>query len=126
MKYFSVYRAVLDGFADVKLGSTAWYADFDLQPWAVLDSPAILSFVVNATGSVQALEAVIKINNHTVVQYGPTNIDLTRPFQEVFRYRPNTNTPILKHVGNWITAEVVGGQGTFRISDVIVWYQNAD
>ena len=57
-----------------------------------------------------------------VWSYGPTDADLTRPFHEVVEFK--NNIKILKIDDNRLDMKVESGQGTLRISDIVVWFQN--
>jgi hypothetical protein len=80
----------------------------------------ILSFMVNSMGAAKALKANISINGVNVWSYGPTDADLTRPFHEVVKKTDQA----LKIGSNMLRVKLESGQGTFRVSDIVVWFQS--
>jgi hypothetical protein len=80
----------------------------------------ILSFMVNSMGAAKALKANISINDVNVWSYGPTDADLTRPFHEVVKKTDKA----LKIGSNMLRVKLESGQGTFRVSDIVVWFQS--
>jgi hypothetical protein len=80
----------------------------------------ILSLMVNSMGAAKALKANISINGVNVWNYGPTDADLARPFHEVVKKTDQA----LKIGSNMLRVKLESGQGTFRVSDIVVWFQS--
>ena len=116
------YVVVSDAPTDLKIsGDIDKEFSFSIPSTAaVATQHSILSLMVNSTGAVNDLKANISINGVKVWGYGPTETDLTRSFHEVVKTTENA----LKIGSNMLTVKVESGQGTFRVSDIVVWFQN--
>jgi hypothetical protein len=117
------YKTILDDPKDLKVGAdTDWDLDFNLPNTMAIDKTAVLTFMVQSTGGgSQGLHAKVYINGHDLFTYGPTNTDLSRPFQVLFQ---DPTHPILQKGNNNIAIKLLGGLGTFRFSDVVVWFKD--
>ncbi|WP_224367827.1 hypothetical protein [Hyalangium versicolor] len=80
---------------------------------------AVLMFMVNGTAGSNNLVAQVAINNNVVSTYGPADTALTRPFHEIFPggFLKTGNN-------NKIAVQIVGGSGTFKVSDVVIWFMD--
>jgi hypothetical protein len=118
------YVVVSDAPSDLKIGDNQVNVkDFDFpipDNAAVTKQHSILSLMVHSMGSAKALKANVSINGVNVWSYGPTDADLTRPFHEVVKGSENA----LKIGPNRLKVTLESGQGTFRVSDIVVWFQN--
>ena len=85
-------------------------------------SPGILWYMVHSTGSVAQIKVDVSINGKAVTSYGPTSTDLTRPFHEIVGHDAN-DVAILKKGTNTVTFKYVSGVGTFKVSDIIVFFK---
>jgi|KBSSwiStaDraftv2_1062776.scaffolds.fasta_scaffold483388_2 hypothetical protein len=118
------YVVISDNPTDLKIGDNADNSkEFTFSipnNAAVTAQHSILSLMVNSMGTVKALKANISINGVNVWGYGPTDTDFTRPFHEVVR----ASDQALKIGSNMLRVKLESGQGTFRVSDIVVWFQN--
>jgi hypothetical protein len=124
------YVVVSDASSELKIGDNQVNVkDFDFtipDNAAVTKQPSILSLMVHSMGAAKALKANVSIRPPgeqkfiQVWSYGPTDADLTRPFHEVVK----TNQNALKIGTNRLKVTLESGQGTFRVSDIVVWFQN--
>jgi hypothetical protein len=121
------YVVVTDKPFDLKSsGPTEKFLNFELPNTIVSGKrgPGILWYMVNSTGKMSGLKAEVRINGKTVSGYGPSDVDLSRPFHEVLSIPPEEEGNVLIPGTNSIEFLVVSGQGTFRVSDVVVFFQN--
>ena len=122
------YVVISDRPTDLKIGDNADNSaefPFLIPAGAVITAAQqsqhpILSLMVNSMGAAKALKANISINGVNVWNYGPTDADLTRPFHEVLRKKDQP----LKIGSNTLRVKLESGQGTFRVSDIVVWFQS--
>jgi len=117
------YVVILDVHTDLKASAGIDDKTFPFtlpSTAAVATQHSILSLMVHSMGAANNLKANVSINGVKVWGYGPTNADLTRPFHEVLKTSENA----LKPGNNTLKIQVEGGQGTFRVSDIVIWFQN--
>ena len=125
------YVVISDRPTDLKIGDNADNSaefSFPIPADAAISATAtaqksqhpILSLMVNSMGAAKALKANISINDVNVWNYGPTDGDLTRPFHEVVKKTDQA----LKIGSNMLRVKLESGQGTFRVSDIVVWFQS--
>jgi hypothetical protein len=120
------YVVVIDKPFDLKSsGPAEKFLNFTLPSTLVYDkrAPGILWYMVNSTGSMNDLKAEVRINAKVVSGYGPSDTDLSRPFHEVLS-APEAEGNILIPGDNSIEFQVISGKGTFRVSDVIIFFRN--
>ncbi|WNG33883.1 hypothetical protein F0U61_09745 [Archangium violaceum] len=92
---------------------------FNIPLTVRVEQAQVLALMVHAVaGTINNLHAEILLNNTQVFTYGPTNRSFTAPFHKVV---PGN---ILKAGSNTMAVRVVNGQGTFRASDILLWFQN--
>ncbi len=113
------YVVITDAELDLKLGADSDEDfDFEIPPTAAVAQRAILALMVNSAGSANDLKSEVSINGIKVFTYGPTDANLTRPFHEI------VSGNVLRIGANNIKIRVVSGKGTFRVSDILIWFQN--
>ena len=115
------YSIVSDGNVDLKIGGDIDRTfDFNIPTTAVLNQSAILSFQLDTGtgGTPSGLKWRADINGTKIGGWTHNARDFCA-VQEVF------GGSVLKKGSNSATVTVESGTGTLRVSDIVVWFQNA-
>ena len=77
----------------------------------------ILGFMANTENSNNLkVECRLSTTNQVIYNYGPTDTNITRFFQEVF-------DGLTVSGPNNLTFKIIGGTGSFSIANLVIWFQ---
>lgn len=90
---------------------------FVIPPSAQRQLPFILQLMVQTLGA-NDLRVGVSINGSQIFNYGPSDTNLTRPFHDV------VSAQVLNVGNNKLKVALLSGKGTFRFSNIVVWFQD--
>jgi len=116
-------HTVVDYVPNTATGKILTGGDIDMIatyniPGGINPIDCVLTLMVS-TANATNLHVQAKLNDGSVIfDYGPTSTSITRPFQQIF-----SGLVPGKEGGNKITFRIIGGTGSFAISNSVIWYR---